>query len=88
MKTFPFLGDKGKFTFKAEYFNLINWTNLQQPTNTLSSPALGSITNAGDPRIGQFALRYDLWTFVESAVAVKLELGGESAASSSPFTSC
>jgi len=59
MKTFPFLSDKGKFTFKAEYFNVINWTNLQEPTSTLSSPGFGSITSAGDPRIGQFALRYD-----------------------------
>lgn len=73
VKTFPFLGDKGKFTFRAEYFNLINWTNLElgwlgqgqnsSPTPsanmTLTSTAFGKITNAGDARIGQFALRYD-----------------------------
>jgi hypothetical protein len=73
VKTFPFLGDKGKFTFRAEYFNLMNWTNLQlgwlgsgqnssptpSPNMTLTSTAFGKITNAGDPRIGQFALRYD-----------------------------
>jgi len=59
MKTFPFFREKGKFAFKAEFFNLINWTNLQGPNNTLTSPGFGSITSAGDPRIGQFALRYD-----------------------------
>jgi hypothetical protein len=73
VKTFPFLGDKGKFTFRAEYFNVMNWTNLEigwlgsgqnssptpSPNMTLTSPAFGKITNAGDPRIGQFALRYD-----------------------------
>jgi hypothetical protein len=72
-KVFPFLGDKGRFTFKAEFFNVINWTNLEfgwlgagqnaSPTATnnvtLNSSAFGTINAAGPARIGQFALRYD-----------------------------
>jgi hypothetical protein len=72
-KVFPFLGEKGRFTFKAEFFNVINWTNLEfgwlgagqnaSPTATnnvtLNSTAFGTINAAGPARIGQFALRYD-----------------------------
>jgi hypothetical protein len=59
------------FEFRADIFNLINWTNLGaldnsgqpnnngQPVNNMSSPAFGQITSAGDPRIVQFALRFD-----------------------------
>jgi hypothetical protein len=57
LPTFP--SEKGGFTFRADFFNLINWTNLGQPNNTLNSSAFGQITSAGPPRIAQFALRYD-----------------------------
>ena len=62
---------KGGFEFRADLFNLINWTNLGaldnsgqpnnngQPVNNMSSQAVGKITSAGDPRIVQFALRFD-----------------------------
>ena len=62
---------RGGFEFRADIFNLINWTNLGaldnsgqpnnngQPVNNLSSQAFGKITSAGDPRIVQFALRFD-----------------------------
>jgi hypothetical protein len=60
MKKLPGLpGEFGAFTFRADFFNLINWTNLGQPNNTLNSSAFGRITSAGPPRIAQFALRYD-----------------------------
>ena len=51
--------EAGGFTFRADFFNLINWTNLNEPNNTLGSPAFGQITSAAAPRITQFALRYD-----------------------------
>jgi len=57
LPTFP--SEKGAFTFRADFFNLMNWTNLGQPNNTLNSSAFGRITSAGPPRIAQFALRYD-----------------------------
>jgi hypothetical protein len=51
--------EMGGFQFRADMFNLINWTNLGQPQNYLNSSAFGQITSAGPPRIAQFALRYD-----------------------------
>ena len=59
MKKFPLPGEFGAFQFRADLFNLINWTNLGQPNTTMTSPGFGQITSAGDPRIAQFALRYD-----------------------------
>ena len=71
-KKIPVLPEgKGGFEFRADIFNLINWTNLGaldnsgqpnnngQPVNNMSSQAFGKITSAGDPRIVQFALRFD-----------------------------
>jgi hypothetical protein len=59
MKQFGLPREFGAFQFRADLFNLMNWTNLGQPSTTMTSPAFGQITNAGDPRIAQFALRYD-----------------------------
>lgn len=59
MKKFPLPGEFGAFQFRADMFNLMNWTNLGQPNTTMTSPGFGQITSAGDPRIVQFALRYD-----------------------------
>jgi hypothetical protein len=61
-KSFPLWGDKGKLGFRADLFNLLNWTNLNAPNNTLVSGTFGQIQSAGtggDQRIAQFALRYD-----------------------------
>jgi len=55
--TFP--RQMGGFQFRADLFNLINWTNLGQLNNTLNSSAFGQISSAGSGRIAQFALRYD-----------------------------
>jgi hypothetical protein len=49
--------------FRAEYFNVLNKVNLNDPTNTnsgganVSSSNFGRITSAGDPRIGQLVLK-------------------------------
>jgi hypothetical protein len=58
-KLVVFPHEMGGFEFRADLFNLINWTNLGQPNTTLNSSAFGQITSAGPPRIAQFALRYD-----------------------------
>jgi hypothetical protein len=47
--------------FRAEYFNVLNHTLLNNPSTSnpiASSTSFGTITSAGDPRIAQFALKY------------------------------
>lgn len=44
--------------FRAEYFNLINKTDLGAPASAITSAGFGSITSASDPRIAQFALKF------------------------------
>jgi Carboxypeptidase regulatory-like domain len=43
--------------FRAEFFNAFNHPNLSDPDTTLSGAGFGSITAAGNPRIGQMALK-------------------------------
>jgi hypothetical protein len=43
--------------FRAEFFNLFNNVNFRNPTTNVSSGQFGQITQAGDPRILQFALK-------------------------------
>ncbi|HKF48929.1 MAG TPA: TonB-dependent receptor [Terracidiphilus sp.] len=44
---------------RAEFFNLTNTPNFQNPSNTLSFPGFGTITrNSNNPRIIQVALKY------------------------------
>ena len=43
--------------FRAEFFNLFNNVNFNQPSSNISSSSFGTITSAGDPRILQFALK-------------------------------
>lgn len=43
--------------FRAEYFNVLNYTNLSDPATSLSSATFGRITSANDPRIAQLALK-------------------------------
>ena len=56
VRMFP-IHEQINLMFRAEYFNLLNHTNLLDPTTTLSSGGFGSITSANDPRIAQLALR-------------------------------
>ena len=47
--------------FRAEYFNILNHTLLNNPgtgSPLASSTSFGTITSSGDPRIAQFALKY------------------------------
>ncbi|MGH9161078.1 MAG: TonB-dependent receptor domain-containing protein [Vicinamibacteraceae bacterium] len=53
----PFLGNAGRMDFRAEFFNLFNRVNLQNPTGDLSSSTFGRSTAAFGARNIQFGLR-------------------------------
>ena len=44
--------------FRAEAFNMPNHVNPLNPTNSMRSQTFGKSTEAADPRIMQFALKY------------------------------
>ena len=58
-RSFP-IEKRGALRFRAEFFNLTNTTNFSNPDHTVTDgPAFGTITSAANnPRIAQFALRY------------------------------
>jgi hypothetical protein len=60
VRSFPITERLGKVQFRSEFFNALNHTNFGQPDGNLAnaSTSFGTITTAGDPRIMQFALRY------------------------------
>jgi hypothetical protein len=43
--------------FRAEIFNVTNTPPLSAPNLTVGTPAFGTITSAGDPRVIQLALK-------------------------------
>jgi carboxypeptidase family protein/TonB-dependent receptor-like protein len=45
--------------FRWEVFNVLNRANFNNPTTGLNSTNFGRILSAGDPRIMQFALKFD-----------------------------
>jgi len=49
--------ERARFQFRAEFFNLLNHTNLNSPTASVNSSGFGNINGAGSPRIGQLALK-------------------------------
>jgi hypothetical protein len=51
------LTERYRFQFRAEYFNVLNHTNLGSPVTGVSSAGFGSIKSANDPRIAQLALK-------------------------------
>jgi len=59
MRDFPIHESIG-LQFRWEVFNLTNTVQFGQPSNNFSSGSAGTITSlAGDPRVMQFALRYE-----------------------------
>jgi hypothetical protein len=44
--------------FRAEFYNLFNHANLNNPTTNFSSGNFGRILSASSPRTIQLALRY------------------------------
>jgi hypothetical protein len=60
LRSFRVAGERS-VQFRAEYFNVLNHTLLNNPsvsTPSSSSTSFGTITGTGDPRIAQFALKY------------------------------
>ncbi len=60
VRSFPITEDFGTVQFRAEFFNALNHANFGQPDGNLNNAttSFGKITTASDPRIMQFALRY------------------------------
>lgn len=60
VRSFPIGEHLGRLQFRSEFFNALNHPNLGQPDGSLAdaSTTFGKITTASDPRIIQFALRY------------------------------
>jgi hypothetical protein len=59
-RTFPLVGERS-VQFRAEYFNILNHTLLNNPSTgapIARSTSFGSITSTGDPRIAQIALKF------------------------------
>jgi hypothetical protein len=46
--------------FRAEFFNIFNHAQFRNPSGDFSSDTFGVVTQARDPRIGQFSLKF-LW---------------------------
>src|SRR5207237_1386715 len=63
----PFKSSNKRFTFKerhvvsirADFFNMFNRVNLDEPNNSIGDPNFGQSLAAGSPRIIQFAVRYN-----------------------------
>lgn len=54
----PLLRERQRVQFRAEFFNLFNRVNFNNPNNNLSSAIFGKINGSGDPRVIQFGLKY------------------------------
>jgi len=57
MRMFSFT-ERYRLQFRADFFNLTNRVALKNPSNDLSANDFGQITEAGDPRILQFSLKF------------------------------
>jgi Carboxypeptidase regulatory-like domain len=44
--------------FRAEFYNIFNHTNFNNPNGNISSDTFGVVTSARDPRIGQLSLKF------------------------------
>jgi hypothetical protein len=60
-KTFPLKWEGQRLQFRAEAFNVLNKVNFNAPTTlSLANPStFGQLTSSQDPRVMQFALRYE-----------------------------
>ena len=58
IKTFP-IREQLRFEVRAEFFNLFNHANFNQPAHSLGAPGFGVINSAKPGRSGQFALRVE-----------------------------
>lgn len=51
------VNERVRFQFRAEFFNVFNRVNLNNPNTNQNAGGFGTITSTGDPRIGQLALK-------------------------------
>jgi hypothetical protein len=56
LKNFP-ISESSSLQFRAEFFNLFNNVNFNQPNNLLGTTSFSKLTSAADPRILQLALK-------------------------------
>ncbi len=49
--------ERANIEVRAEFFNVLNHANFNDPSATLTSATFGRLTSAGDPRILQFSLK-------------------------------
>ena len=56
-KDTPLVGERLRLGFRAEFFNLINKAQFDNPNTNIASSLFGQITTTGDPRIVQLALK-------------------------------
>ena len=60
VKAFPLPWEGQRIQFRAEAFNVFNNVNFSNPSLTLQAPGtFGEFQAVGDPRVMQFALRYE-----------------------------
>jgi len=57
VRTFALKGESN-FEFRAEYFDLLNHTNLSNPVSAVGSGGFGSIASANTPRIAQLSAKF------------------------------
>ena len=57
MRAFRF-ADTHRLEARLEAFNAFNWFRWGNPNTSVSNANFGRILDAGDPRIMQFALKY------------------------------
>jgi hypothetical protein len=51
--------ERDKFEFRAEAFNMFNHTNFNGVQTNFGAGNFGQVTSARDPRIFEFALRFE-----------------------------
>lgn len=56
-KNFQLPAEHIQIEVRAEFFNVFNRANFNDPTNSVASAGFGQIRSASDPRIGQLALK-------------------------------
>jgi hypothetical protein len=60
VKAFPLPWEGQRIQFRAEAFNVFNNVNFSNPSLSLQAPGtFGEFQAVGDPRVMQFALRYE-----------------------------
>lgn len=57
-RSFPLPEHFGAMQFRSDFFNIFNHPNFGQPDGVFADKTFGTVSSANDPRILQFALRY------------------------------